>query len=66
VFLQHLVEADELFRPRTRCARLGKEVLLDNLSLVTTDIMFHAHLPKGTLNSRQSIFRHGDGAFPAI
>jgi hypothetical protein len=66
VFLQCLVEVDELFRPGTRGAHPGKEVLLHNLSMDMIGITFRAHLPKGTLKSRQSILPRSDGAFPAI
>jgi hypothetical protein len=66
VFLQCLIEVVELFGLGTRGARLGKEVLLDNLSSDATGITFHVLLSKGTLKSRQSILPSGDGAFPTI
>jgi hypothetical protein len=46
--------------------RPSKEVLLDSLISDTLDITFRAHLPKGALESRQSILPRGDGTFPAI
>jgi hypothetical protein len=65
-FLQRPVEADELFRPGTRGARRGREVMLDSLSLGVTGIMFYVHHSKGALKRRESILPCDDGAFPAI
>jgi hypothetical protein len=65
MFLQRLVEADELFGRGARGMRLGKEVLLESLGSDTTGITFRA-LSKGVLKSHQSILPHGDGAFLAI
>jgi hypothetical protein len=64
--LQLPAEADELFRLGTKGARLSKVVLLGNLDLDATDIMFHAHPPKGMLECHQSILPCGDGYFPAF
>jgi hypothetical protein len=66
VFLQCLVEVGELFGLGARDARLSKEVLLDRLGLDATGIMFHGHLSKGALKSRQSVLPRGDGTFLAI
>jgi hypothetical protein len=66
MFLQRLVEADELFRHGARGVRLGKEFLLESLSSDVTGITFHVHLSMGVLRSCQSILPHGDSAFPAI
>jgi hypothetical protein len=66
VFLQCLIEVDELCRPGARDARLGEEVLLDSLGSDAIAIMLRAHLSKGVLKCYQSILPHGDGTFPAI
>jgi hypothetical protein len=66
MFLQRLIEANELFGHGARGMRLGKEVLLESLSSYVTGITFCAHLSKGALKSHQSILPHGDDAFPAI
>jgi hypothetical protein len=49
VLLQPPAEADELFRLGTKRAHPGKVVLLGSLVLDATDITFHVHPPKGTL-----------------
>jgi hypothetical protein len=57
IFLQRLVEADELFGHGARGVHLvGKEVLLESLGSDATGITFRAHLSKGALKSHQSIF----------
>jgi hypothetical protein len=65
-FLQHPVEADELFGHGTRGTHLGKEVLLDSHDSNVTGTMFRVQLSKGVLKSCQSIIPRGDGTFPAI
>jgi hypothetical protein len=66
VLLHCPVEVDEMFRPGTRDAPLGKKFLLGSLGLDAPGVSFYAHPPKGVLKSHQSILPHGDGAFPAI
>jgi hypothetical protein len=51
VLLQHPVEVDELFRPRTIGARSGKVVLLGSLGLNTTGITSHVHPPRARLKA---------------
>jgi hypothetical protein len=65
-FLQHLIEVDELFGPRTRDIHVGEELLLDSLGSDVTGVTFHDHLSKGALRGCQSVLPRGDGTFPAI
>jgi hypothetical protein len=46
--------------------RPNKVVLLGSLGLHMLGIAFHAHPPKGALESHQSILPHSDGTFLAI
>jgi hypothetical protein len=64
--LQHPVEVDGMFRPRTKGAHPGMVVLMGRLILDVLGIAFHAHHPKGALETCQSIIPCGDDAFSIV
>jgi hypothetical protein len=66
VLLQRPVEVGKLFLPRTGHACLGEEIPLDSISMDTTSIAFHTHLPKRACKGRQSIVPRDHDTLSAI
>jgi hypothetical protein len=64
--LQHPIKVDGVFRPGTRGMHPTMVVLPGSLGLDVLSVTFHAHPPKGTLGTRQSILPCSDDAFSTV